>query len=418
MATVKPFCGLRPAPQLADKVASLPYDVMDTEEARAMVQNNPVSFLHVTRSEVDLPANTDIHSPEVYAKARENLERFVVDGVLIQDEQPRFYIYKQKMGSHIQIGLVAAASVEEYNRNIIKKHEFTRPDKEQDRVNHITATGAQTGAVFLTYKAKESINYLIAQCMQKDPVYDFTAEDGIGHTLYIVDDRAKIAAIEDAFQSVPFLYIADGHHRSAAAARVCDMYRQINPNHTGEEAYNRFLSVIFPHNMMQIMDYNRAVKDLNGLTTKQFITAVNEKFEITINEGGAYKPFKAHHFGMYFEGKWYELIAKAGTFDEQNPVDKLDVSILQNNLLSPVLGIQDPRTDKRIHFVGGIRGMKELEKLVDSGKYAVSFSMFPTSITELMTIADNGLVMPPKSTWFEPKLRDAMVIHLTPCVKE
>lgn len=418
MATVKPFCGLRPAPQLADKVASLPYDVMNAEEARAMVQNNPVSFLHVTRSEVDLPVHTDIHGPEVYAKARENLERFVADGVLIQDEHPCFYIYRQKMGSHMQIGLVAAASVEEYNGSIIKKHEYTRPDKEQDRVNHITATGAQTGAVFLTYKAKESINYLIAQCMQKDPVYDFIAEDGISHTLYIIDDKAKITAIEDAFRSVPFLYIADGHHRSAAAARVCAMCRQDNPNHTGDEAYNRFLSVIFPHNMMRIMDYNRVVKDLNGLATEQFMAAVSQRFEIAVNENGPYKPFKAHRFGMYLAGTWYELIAKAGTYHEQNPVDSLDVSILQNNLLGPVLGIQDPRTDKRIHFVGGIRGMKELENLVDSGTYAVAFSMFPTSITELMAIADNGQIMPPKSTWFEPKLRDAMVIHLTPCVKE
>jgi uncharacterized protein (DUF1015 family) len=415
MATVKPFCGLRPAPHLADKVASLPYDVMDTEEARAMAENNPVSFLHVTRSEIDLPAGTDVHSPEVYAKARANLDRLVTEGVLLQDDHPCFYIYKQKMGSHIQVGLVAAASVDEYNHNIIKKHELTRPDKELDRVNHIVATGAQTGAVFLTYQAKESINYLIAQCMQKAPAYDFTSEDGIGHTLYIVDDQAKINAITEAFKSVAFLYIADGHHRSAAAARVCAKCRRADPGYTGEEAYNHFLSVIFPHNMMRIMDYNRAVKDLNGLTPEQFTAAVGDKFEITLNENGAYKPFKAHHFGMYLAGKWYELVAKAGTFHAENAVDRLDISILQNNLLNPILGIQNPRTDKRIHFIGGIRGMQELERLVDSGNYAVAFSLFPTSITELMTIADNGQTMPPKSTWFEPKLRDAMVIHLTPC---
>ncbi|BBB90870.1 MAG TPA: DUF1015 family protein [Methylomusa anaerophila] len=414
MAVVKPFSGLRPVPALAAKVASLPYDVMDSEEARQITRDNPYSFLRVTKSEVDLDPGIDVHSPVVYTKARENLEQFIRNQILVQDEKPCFYIYQQKMGQHIQVGLVAAASVEEYQQNIIKKHELTRPDKEQDRVNHIVATEAQTGAVFLTYKADETINSLINGCLQQQPAYDFTSDDGISHTLYVVDEPAKIAAIEQAFKKIDCLYIADGHHRSAAASRVCDLCRQGNKAHSGQEEYNTFQAVIFPHNMMYIMDYNRVMQDLNGLTPEQFLAAVQEKFTI-IAQQGAFRPGQPHSFGMYLGGKWHQLVAGSGSFPEDNPVAKLDVSILQDNLLNPILGIQNPRTDKRIHFVGGIRGMEELERLVDSGKYTVAFSLFATSIEELMDIADAGEIMPPKSTWFEPKLRDAMVVHLVPC---
>jgi uncharacterized protein (DUF1015 family) len=412
MAIIKPFQGLRPALHLAEKVVSLPYDVMDSEEARQITDKNADSFLRVTKAEVDLPSTVDVHAPEVYRKAAENLTRFIETRRLIQDEKKSFYIYKQKMGEHVQIGLVAAASVDEYKANIIKKHELTRPDKEQDRVDHIMATKAQTGAVFLTYKAKKEINELIAACMKEAPVYDFTTEDRIGHTLYVVNNTEQVAAIEAAFTEVDTLYIADGHHRSAAAMRVCDTLRRQNTHYTGQEEFNRFLAVIFPHDMMYIMDYNRVVQDLQGLTVDAFLDKVQEQFTVTKAVSGAYRPTKTHSFGMYLAGTWYQLAAKAGTFAADNPVAKLDVSILQDNLLSPVLGITDPRTDKRIHFVGGIRGMRELERLVDSGNYAVAFSMFATSIEELMAIADAGEIMPPKSTWFEPKLRDAMVVHL------
>lgn len=416
MSLVKPFRGLRPTPELAEQVASLPYDVMDSEEARQITSQNPHSFLRVTKSEVDLAPGIDGHAPEVYAKARENLQQFIKDKVLIQDAQPCFYVYKQTMGQHVQIGLVAAASVAEYQQNIIKKHELTRPDKEQDRINHIVATEAQTGAVFLTYRANETVNALINQCLDTQPVYDFITDDGIGHTLYIIDNAAMIGAIQEAFESIKCLYIADGHHRSAAAGRVHDMCRQGNKDHTGDEEYNTFQAVIFPHDMMYIMDYNRVVQDLNGLSPKQFLAAVGEKFEV-VETGDCFKPEHLHTFGMYLKDQWYTLTARAGTFSTDNPVSRLDVSILQKNLLDPLLNISNPRTDKRINFVGGIRGMKELERLVDSGKYAVAFSLFATSIEELMDIADADEIMPPKSTWFEPKLRDAMVVHLVPCAE-
>jgi uncharacterized protein (DUF1015 family) len=411
MAIIKPFQGLRPAQALAEKVVSLPYDVMDSEEARQITDKNQDSFLRVTKAEVDLDPAVDVHAKAVYEKAAENMAEFIKSRRLIQDEQNSFYIYRQKMGEHVQIGLVAAASVDEYKVGTIKKHELTRPDKEQDRVDHIMATKAQTGAVFLTYKAKQEVNDLIAGCMKAAPVYDFTTEDGIGHTLYVVNNKAEVAAIEAAFKEIDVMYIADGHHRSAAAMRVCDAMRQENPDYTGEEEFNRFLAVIFPHDMMYIMDYNRVVQDLQGLTAEEFLAMTREKFTVTEAPAGVKRPTATHMFGMYLKGTWYQLSAKAGTFAE-DPVAKLDVSILQNNLLSPVLGIKDPRTDKRIHFVGGIRGMQELERLVDSGKFAVAFSMFATSIEELMAIADAGEIMPPKSTWFEPKLRDAMVVHL------
>lgn len=412
MATVKPFRGLRPDPELAARIAALPYDVMDSAEARRITAGNPYSFLRVTKSEVDLPEDADHYSPAVYAKARETLDSFVAKGWLRQDPASCFYIYKQQMGGHTQIGLVAAASLDEYEQGIIKKHEHTRPDKELDRVNHITATGAQTGPVFVTCRADRDIDALIARCRQRPPLYDFTADDGIGHTLYLVDDSATIAALEQAFRRVPSLYIADGHHRSAAALRVREKCRAANPGHTGDEDYNNFLVVIFPHDQVQIMDYNRVVADLAGRSPADFLAAAGDKFVVEEHPAGAVKPSAARSFGMYLAGRWYLLTARPGTFDTADPVAGLDVSILQNNLLAPLLGIGDPRTDKRIGFVGGIRGTLELARLVDSKQYAVAFSLCPTTVAELMAIADRGAIMPPKSTWFEPKLRDAMVIHL------
>ncbi len=411
MATIKPFCGLRPVPELAQQVVSLPYDVMDSDEARAITVNNPHSFLRVTKSEVDLEPTVDVYSEAVYAKAGENLREFIEKGILVQDTKPCFYVYKQQVGTQIQVGLVATASVEEYQNNVIKKHELTRPDKEQDRIKNITATQAQTGAIFLTYKGKDHINALIAQCMSKSPVYDFTTSDEIRHTLYIVDEVAKIKAIEEAFERIETLYIADGHHRLAAASHVYNTKKQ-NPDHTGDEAYTRFLTVLVPHNMTRILDYNRVVQDLNGLSESEFITKIQEKFTIEPCTRLSCKAEYPHYFGMYLNKSWYKLVAKPGSFDETSPIGKLDVTILQKNLLEPVLGISNLRTDDRINFVGGIRGLKELERLVDSGEYAVAFSMFPTSIKELMTIVDVGEIMPPRSTWFEPKLRDAMVVHM------
>lgn len=411
MASVKPFRGLRPVPELAAKVASLPYDVMDSDEARQITDHNEYSFLRVTKAEVDLEPGIDIHSEVVYQKAAENLKLFREKGILVQDEKPCFYIYKQQMGSHIQVGLVATAAVEEYQSNMIKKHEFTRPDKEQDRVNNIIATQAQTGSIFLTYKADNTINALIAQCMNNQPVCDFATEDQIRHTLYVVNDKTKIKAIEQAFDRIETLYVADGHHRLAAAGQIYDRKKK-DPQHTGEEAYTRFLTVLVPHNMTKIMDYNRVVQDLNGLSEAEFLAKVQEQFTVAPCTRLSCKAEYPHYFGMYLNKAWYKLVAKPGTYDERSPIGKLDVTILQENLLKPVLGIGNTRTDKRINFVGGIRGIKELERLVDSGDYAVAFSMFPTSIKELMAIADVGEIMPPKSTWFEPKLRDAMVVHL------
>jgi uncharacterized protein (DUF1015 family) len=411
MANVKPFCGLRPVSELASQVASLPYDVMNSEEARQITDHNRNSFLRVTKSEVDLEPNVDLYSDAVYQKAGENLKEFIAKGVLIQDKKPCFYVYRQQMGTHTQVGLVATASVEDYQNNIIKRHELTRPDKEQDRIKNIIATEAQTGAIFLTYRASDHINALVAQCMNKLPVYDFTTDDDIKHSLYVIDEITKIKAIEEAFAQVETLYVADGHHRLAAASHIYDTQKK-NPHHIGNEEYTRFLTVLVPHNMTKILDYNRVVQDLNGLSEAEFIAKIQEKFTIQPCTRVSCQAEYPHYFGMYINKAWYKLVAKPGSYDEASPVGKLDVSILQDNLLKPVLGIMDIRTDKRINFVGGIRGIKELERLVDNGEYAVAFSMFPTSIKQLMAIADAGEIMPPKSTWFEPKLRDAMVVHL------
>ena len=413
MVTVRPFKALRPKKEVAEKVAAPPYDVLNRDEAYELAKDNPYSFLHVNKPEIDLPPDTNPYDEAVYKKGAENLQRLIQEGVLQQDDTPRFYVYKQVMGQHQQVGLVACASVEEYEKDIIKKHELTRQEKEDDRVNHMLHLNAQVGPVFLTYRAKAEINRLIEQAMQKEPEYDFTSEDGVRHTVWVVDDEELIRKIQDAFKAVDVLYVADGHHRSAAAMRVKQMKQQQNPHHTGDEEYNYFLTVIFPHDQMQILDYNRVVKDLNGLTEEVFLQKIKEKFDVEpMPEGKQFKPDRPHTFGMYLNGRWYKLTAKPGTFNPDDPVSRLDVSILQENVLTPILGITDPRKDKRIDFVGGIRGLAELEKRVDSGEWAVAFALFPTSIEDLMAIADAGKIMPPKSTWFEPKLKSGLFVHL------
>ena len=412
MATVRPFRGLRPESELAAKIASLPYDVMDTEEARSKIAADPYSFLTVTKSEATLPEGTDAYSDEVYAKARENLVSYVTGGKMQQDKTPCFYIYRQRMNQHIQIGLVATAAVDEYRNGTVRRHELTRTEKEQDRVRHITVTKAQTGPVFLTYRQRPEISsYILMLMAEREPVINFIAEDGVRNTLYVVDDPVQIQEIVRLFKAVPAFYIADGHHRCAGAMRVADQMEKEKGARDASAEYEYFQAVIFPDNMMEILDYNRLAADLAGHSKESFLQAVEEKFLVKSVQK-ACRPEARHSFGMYLGGLWYELKAKPGTFDPQDNIASLDVSILQNNLLSPILKIGEPRTDKRIGFVGGIRGLKELERKVDSGKFAVAFSLYPTLMQEVMTVADAGKIMPPKSTWFEPKLRDGMVVHL------
>jgi len=412
MSIVKPFRGLRPIKEMAAKVASPPYDVINSQEAREMAKGKPYTFLHVNKPEIDLPPDTDLYSDAVYQQGAKNLQKLIDEKILVNDEKPCFYLYKQIMGSHEQIGLVAGASVEEYDKDLIKKHELTRIDKENDRVNHLLSLSAQVGPVFLTYPAKKSIDAIVAELVKNQPEYNFTSDDGIKHILWVVSDDEYVLKIQDEFAQIDYLYVADGHHRSAAASRACGELKAKNPNHTGNEEYNFFLSVIFPHDQMYIMDYNRVVKDLNGLSKEEYLDKISKKFGVEeYSKTDSCKPNQKHEFGMYLDGTWYKLSANAGSWDENNPTDRLDVSILYNNLLEPVLGIGNPRTDKRIDFVGGMRGMKELEKRVNSGEMTVAFSVFATSIEDLMSIADAGKTMPPKSTWFEPKLRSGLVIH-------
>lgn len=412
MAVLKAFKGIRPTEKLANKVAALPYDVMNSDEAREMVVGNPYSFLHVDKPEVDLDKSIDLYDKRVYEKANENLRGMIANGTLVKDGKDNLYIYKEIMNGRPQVGLVGCTSIDDYINNKIKKHEFTRADKEQDRINHVDYTNANTGPIFLTYKAKKEINDVINNWMtDHKPVYDFVSEDGVSHTVWVIDDNSKIQKLESEFKSIDYLYIADGHHRAASAVKVGIKRREQNPNFDGTEEFNFFLAVLFPDEQLYIMDYNRVVKDLNGNTKDEFMAKVGEKFTIEeFNGTGQYKPEAKHKVGMFLEGKWYKLTAKAGTFNEKDPVDRLDVSIMQKNLLTPILGIEDPRTDKRIDFIGGIRGLSELERRVNEGM-KVAFAMFPTSIEDLMDIADAGKVMPPKSTWFEPKLRSGLFIH-------
>jgi uncharacterized protein (DUF1015 family) len=402
MAAIKPFAALRPKPELAARICELPYDVMSSDEAREIAAGNPLSFLHVSKPEIDLPPATDVYAPEVYAKGRENFQKLIRDGALKQDSQPCFYLYRQIMGKHSQVGLVAAASCEEYLRGVIKKHELTRPDKENDRVRHIEALNSQTGPVFLTYRANAELDKFVAKKISQKPDVDFTAKDGVRHTAWVIADEDGIKFIETQFSTIPFLYIADGHHRSAAAARV--FRSRQGAGHSGQ-----FLAVIFPHNQMQILPYNRVLKDLNNWTPEQFLKKLETLFVISKN--GNATPKRKYELGFYFQGKWQTLSLQPKVLPK-DAIENLDVTLLQKNILAPIFGIDDPRTSQRINFVGGIRGTAELEKLVNSGEYACAFSMFPTSIEDLMAIADAGGIMPPKSTWFEPKLRDAMFCHL------
>jgi uncharacterized protein (DUF1015 family) len=411
MATVRPFRGFRPLPQYAAEVAAKPYDVLSSAEARVEAQGKPLSFLHVGKPEIDLPEDIDLYDPRVYEKGKENLQKLIRDGILRQDPKPYFYLYGQTMGSHSQFGIIGCVSVEEYWNDIIKKHEMTRKDKEDDRTRHVKVTNAHTGPIFLTYHAEPRIDAIADRVRLVDPVYDFVADDGIRHQLWVISDDRLIRQITELFSRVHPLYVADGHHRSAAAARVGKEMAEANPNHRGDEEYNFFLAVLFPHNQLHIMEYNRLVKDLNGMDEEQFIEAIKKQKFTVKNADAPVKPKAKGEYGMYLRGTWHKLKADLSYLTNPDPVERLDVSILQNHLLGPVLGIDDPRTNKRIDFVGGIRGVQELEKRVNSGEMAVAFVLYPTSIEELLTIADAGKIMPPKSTWFEPKLRDGLVVH-------
>ncbi len=413
MSRVRPFRGYRPTPELCKMVAALPYDVMTSEEAREIAKDNPYSFLHVDKAEIDLPEGTDLYSDEVYAKAAENLNNMIDNGVYIQDDKPVFYIYRLTMKGRSQTGLVACTSIDEYIEGKIKKHELTRADKEEDRVRHVDTCNANTGPIFLTYRAESEIDDIIDTWKNEhSPIYDFVSWDNVEHTVWLIDEDAVINRLSMVFVKVSSLYIADGHHRNASAVRV-GLERRKKAAVPDENAeYNFYLSVIFPDSQLYIMDYNRVVKDLNGRSADEFIAEISKKFDIEQYMGeGCYKPDRMHTFGMYLEGKWYILKAKKEIIHEKDPVDCLDVSILQHELLSPILNIGDPRTDSRIDFVGGIRGLKALVKRVDSGNMKVAFSMYPTTMGQLMDIADKGKIMPPKSTWFEPKLRSGIFIH-------
>ena len=404
MATLKPFRGLRPPAALVRSIAAPPYDVVTTQEARTYAAGNEKCFFHISRPEIGLPEGADEHSEAVYQLGLKNLRRFEAEGWLRRDATPRFYVYRQRMGGHVQAGLVVAASVDEYDRGLIKKHELTRPDKEDDRARHIEVLGGNDEPVFLTYRARGEIDSAIAEVTKGAAEYEFTAEDAIEHTFWIVHGSLG-DRIESLFRETPTLYIADGHHRSAAASRVRRRYRDLGRPVGDEE---RFLAVVFPHDQMQILPYNRVVTDLGGRTPEAVLETARSTFEV--EQTTIANPPHRHEFGMFLAGQWYRLKAKAGTFDD-SPVGALDVTILQKNLLGPALGVGDQRTDKRVQFVGGIRGARELERLVSSGSFQLAIAMYPTSLEELMTIADAGQTMPPKSTWFEPKLRSGLVLH-------
>lgn len=408
MAIIKPFKALRPQAQFAKQVASRPYDVLNSAEAKIETQGNPNSFLHVTKSEIDLPDSVDIHSSEVYTKAKENLDAFIKRDILFRENKDCYYLYRLIMNGRSQAGLVCVSSVDDYENDIIKKHEFTRPEKENDRINHIKTTGAQTGNVFLAYRNVAALDSVFSNYMNtKSPVYDFVADDGISHTVWVITDSGTVNEITSVFaEQVPCTYIADGHHRAASAAKVRNA---LGDAATADAGY--FLTTLFPSNQLEIMDYNRVIKTLNGHSKENFIQNLWQYFSIEDKGKEAYRPEALHTFGLYIDGNWYKLTAKEGTYTN-DPIGVLDVTILQNNVLSTFLNIHDQRTDKNIDFVGGIRGLGELEKRVDSGEMVMAFSLYPVSIEQLFDIADSGNVMPPKSTWFEPKLRDGLLTHL------
>lgn len=406
---VKAFKGIRPVEELASKIAALPYDVMNSEEAREMVKGNLYSFLHVDRAEIDLDPSIDVHDKKVYEKARANLDKMILNGEYIQDEKPCLYIYRQIMNGRAQTGLVFCASIDDYINNNIKKHEFTRADKELDRINHVDYCDANTGPIFLTYKEDNVASEVIKDWCKRKPTYDFTSEDGISHIVWVVDNEIIVNEIISLFKDVNAFYIADGHHRSASAVKVGLKRRNTNPNFTGEEEFNYFLAVAFPDNDLMVLDYNRVVKDTNGLTKQELIQKLEEKFIVTKSDTQV-KPSKKHTFGMFIDEEWYLLEAKNGSYNKEDPIDSLDVAILQNNVLTPILGIDDVRVSDRIDFIGGIRGIDELERRVHKDM-KIAFSMYPTEVSDIMKVADIGEVMPPKSTWFEPKLRSGLFVH-------
>jgi len=406
VAVIRPFRALRPQVDQAESVASVPYDVVNTDEARALAHGNPLSFLHVSRPEIDLPPGTDIHSDAVYRKAVENFEKLIAECPMETENEPSLYLYRLIMGTHEQIGIVACCSVDEYDNSTIRKHERTRRDKEDDRTRHMLMLKAQTGPVFLTYRRRADIDELVSASINETALYDITAPDGVRHTIWRLSDTASLVK---SFESVPLLYIADGHHRAASASRARAELKEQSFAHTGKEDYNYFLTVIFPDSQVQILAYNRTVQDLNGLSQEKFLDAIKEQF--TVSENASPEPPERGNWSMYLDGKWYGLQLSPATTLPSGTVAALDVSILQDRLLDPILGIKDVRTDKRVDFIGGLRGAKELERLVDEGKAAVAFSLFPTTVNELLMVSDANEIMPPKSTWFEPKLRDGLLIH-------
>lgn len=411
MATVKPFRGIRPPRNLVEQVASRPYDVLNSDEARAEAAGNPKSLYHIIKPEIDFPAGTDEHDERVYDRAVENFQAFRQNGWLVQDDADHYYIYAQTMDGRTQYGIVVAANVHDYVNGVIKKHELTRRDKEDDRMRHVRINNANIEPVFFAFPDNEILETIIRKVTSAEAEYDFTAPDGFGHHFWVVDDPADIAAITKAFAAMPSLYIADGHHRSAAAARVGLEKAQTDPNHTGDEEYNYFLAVAFPASHLRIIDYNRVVRDLNGLTPEQFIKALEKDFIVAPKGAETYTPAGLHNFSLYLDGQWYSLTAREGRYDDADPIGVLDVTISSDLILRDILGIHDLRSDKRIDFVGGIRGLGELKRRVDSGEMAIALALYPVSMKQLMDIADTGNIMPPKTTWFEPKLRSGLVIH-------
>lgn len=411
MAILKPFKGIRPTKDKVLKVASKPYDVLDEKEARKECEGNPLSFYHVIKPEIDFADDFDHYSPEIYKKGISNFNQMVKDGVFFTENKESYYIYAQTMNGRRQYGIVGCASIDDYFNDVIKKHELTRPDKEEDRKNHIRYSHLNYEPVFFAYPHLAALDEIVNKVVQSTPEYDFVTDDGIGHTFWIVNDDTQISDITNHFASLPATYVADGHHRTAAAALVGREMKEANPNHTGKEEYNFFLAVHFPDNQLAIMDYNRVVKDLNGYSDDEFIAKLKTNFDVVEKGTKEFRPANLHEFGMYLDGKWYCLTSKQGTFDDSDPIGVLDVTILSKQILEPILNIKDLRTDKRIEFVGGLRGLGELEKRVNSGNMKVAFALYPVTMKQLIDIADGGLIMPPKVTWFEPKLRSGLVLH-------
>ncbi|MBQ3929567.1 MAG: DUF1015 domain-containing protein [Paludibacteraceae bacterium] len=411
MAIVKPFKGVRPPKDLVEQVASRPYDVLNSEEARAEAEGNEKSLYHIIKPEIDFPVGKNEHDEDVYLKAVENFKKFQEKGWLVQDSKEKYYVYAQTMNGKTQYGLCVCAYVDDYMTGKIKKHELTRRDKEEDRMKHVRVNNANIEPVFFAYKHNDELDAIVAKVCAGKPEYDFIAPDGFGHTFWVIDDDATIKRITEIFATIPNMYIADGHHRSAAAALVGDEKRRQNPNHKGDEEYNYFLAVCFPDNQLNIIDYNRVVKDLNGLTDEEFLSKLAENFIVEEKGTEIYKPAKLHNFSLYLGGKWYSLTAKPGTYNDADPIGVLDVTVSSNLILDKILGIKDLRSDKRIDFVGGIRGLGELKRRVDSGEMKVALALYPVTMQQIIDIADSGNIMPPKTTWFEPKLRSGLVIH-------